>query len=366
MAAQQPKKSTKPNGLDNLIQKLGSLPPAIDLMIAAVVGGYAFVAMYVDNAKFVALACILIALIFAFLGISSVTKEMKNFKMVEAKSNPEAFANMKTADFEKYLTALFVMDGYKVRSAIDELHRQDDADFIATRKKETVLIQFNHWDEDRVDAKPIQSLHKAASAFRADGCIAITLGQFSREAKEWGNRKGVQLMATNEVLAMAQRLTGMPATTPIQSTEAEDLTEATSAPSNQKLLFIDFAAIDNGLEQLGELITQHADYSVIATSMPTAQTTEEICARMNIAAGRLLGETPAAQTRYYAIQNYLRNQDSAGEWLAIDSDPRQFPEGVSELITVNRFFGVDQAVIERLKEAIATIARRQSGSPQTA
>ena len=39
----------KHNGVDVLIKKLSALPPSIDLIVAAVVGGYSFVAIYVDN-----------------------------------------------------------------------------------------------------------------------------------------------------------------------------------------------------------------------------------------------------------------------------------------------------------------------------
>ena len=42
----------KPNGVDVLIQKLAALPPAMDLLVAAVVGGYSLVAIFVDGAKF--------------------------------------------------------------------------------------------------------------------------------------------------------------------------------------------------------------------------------------------------------------------------------------------------------------------------
>jgi len=57
----------KPNGVDVLIQKLAALPPSMDLLVAAVVGGYSLVAIFVDGAKFVGLVCILIGLIFALL-----------------------------------------------------------------------------------------------------------------------------------------------------------------------------------------------------------------------------------------------------------------------------------------------------------
>ena len=160
---------TKPNGLDVLIQKLSALPPAFDLMIAAALSAYSLVAIFVDNAKLVGLVCILLALIFAMLGISSITREMKAYKLVESSSTPDILRRMKTTQFEHYLAALFTLDGYRLRSAIDELHRQDDADFIATKKKEVLLIQFNHWDEDIVGIKSIQSLQKAAMVSHATG-----------------------------------------------------------------------------------------------------------------------------------------------------------------------------------------------------
>ncbi|KAB2911186.1 MAG: hypothetical protein F9K30_21940, partial [Dechloromonas sp.] len=149
----------KPNGVDVLIQKLAALPPAMDLLVAAVVGGYSLVAIFVDGAKFVGLVCILIGLIFALLGINAVMREMKAFKQIEANSTPDGLRSMKRKQLEQYLTALFSLDGYRVRSAIGELDRFDDADLIAVKKDQTILIQFNHFDEDVVDIKPIQSLH---------------------------------------------------------------------------------------------------------------------------------------------------------------------------------------------------------------
>ena len=136
----------KRNGVDVLIKKLSALPPSIDLIVAAVVGGYSFVAIYVDNSKLIGLICILLALTFALLGIAALSREMKAFKQVESKTSPDALRTLKTPEFEKYLMALFSLDGYEARTAIDDLHRQDDADLIATKKKETILIQFNHWD----------------------------------------------------------------------------------------------------------------------------------------------------------------------------------------------------------------------------
>ena len=46
-------------------------------------------------------------------------------------------------------------------------------------------------------------------------------------------------------------------------------------------------------------------------------------------------------------------------WLALDSEPRQFPEGCSELIAVNRAFGFDASAAQRLIEAMVLVDRRR-------
>ena len=91
----------KKNGVDVLIKKLSALPPAIDLIVAAVVGGYSFVAIYVDNSKFIGLICILLGLTFALLGMAALSREMRAFKQDESKTSPEALRAMKTPEFEQ-------------------------------------------------------------------------------------------------------------------------------------------------------------------------------------------------------------------------------------------------------------------------
>jgi len=364
-----PKKQTaaaKPNGVDNLIHKLKALPPAIDLIVAATLGGYSFVAIYVDNAKFVGFACILIALIFAVLGISAVTREMKDFKVVEQNSNPEALRMMKTQQFENYLVALFRLDGYQVRPSIDELHRQDDADLIAVKKKETILIQYNHWDEDIVGTKPIQSLHKAAAAVRAQGATAISFGRFSAEAVDWARRKGITLMAMQDVIDMACRLTGLTpeeaAAKPDEEVVVEKAHEvAEVVRGHHRFLFVDFAGLEHGLARLSELLLQHPAYQVIASTIPPLKSIEDVRVSMGECGDRLAGHLEAAQDgRYFAIQKHLQasREGKHAIWLAVDSEPRQFPEGCAELIAVNRAFGFDVSASQRLIEAMVIIDRR--------
>lgn len=356
----------KPSGVDVLLQKLAALPPAIDLMVAAVLGGYSFVAIFVDNAKFVGLVCILLALLFALLGINAVTKEMKSFKLLEASSTPDSLRMMKSQQFEHYLVALFSLDGYRVRSAIDELDRRDDADLIAEKKGQLILIQFNHYDEDNVDAKPIQSLHKAATVSRATSSIAITFGRFTPAAADWAGRKGVQLMSIEDIIAMACRLTGMtpeeahPAPSPeVQAEVQHEITEVIRG--HHRFLIVDFAGLDHGLARLTEILVQHPAYQVLASSLPFGKTLQDIRDGLDSCADRLIGEIQATPDgRYFAIQKHLEStpEGKHATWLALDSEPRQFPESCSELIAVNRAFGFDSSAAQRLIEAMVFVDRR--------
>ncbi len=362
-----PTKSAKPNGVDNVIHKLMALPPAIDLIVAAVLGGYSFVAIHVDNAKAVGLGCILIALLFALLGINAITREMKLLKQVEASSNPDALRGMKLSQFEAYLTALYGLDGYRVRSAIDELPRQDDADLIAVGKKQTLLIQFNHFDEDRVGEKQIQSLHKAAVAFRADGCVAITFGSFTPQAIDWARRKGVVLMGMEDVVAMAAKLTGKSAeevaATPVKEEvvleQQREIAEVIRG--HHRFLFVDFVGVDHGFKRLGELLIQHPAYQVVASTIPTGTSLDELKRSFTDCGDRLIGAIEQSDAgRYFAIQKYLQATPEGKQavWLAIDASPRLFPEGCSELIAINRAFGFDQSASTRLVDAMLLVDRR--------
>ena len=352
----------KRNGVDVLIKKLSALPPSIDLIVAAVVGGYSFVAIYVVNSKFIGLVCILLALPFALLGIAALGREIKQ---VESKTSPDALRALKTPEFEKYLMALFSLDGYEARTAIDDLHRQDDADLIATKKKETILIQFNHWDEDTVGTRPIQSLQKAASALRATRCIAITLGRFSADAVAWASRKGVVLMTGNDLVAMANRLTGKAAgttnnTEPSTQPDPEQ-TPLVPAADHRRFLVVDFLGIGQGLALLEDLLQENPSYHVLASTLPVGQTIDDVRDGLSRCASQLVGEIASSlEGRYFAIQKYLQTTPEGKQavWLAVDSEPRRFPESCLELVAMNPAFGFDASVAQRLREAMSHADRR--------
>jgi hypothetical protein len=196
---------------DELGKKLLKLPPAADLLLAAAFGVGSVVTLYKDD-RLIGLLCICLALFFASFGIMALSREMRDYKFVKKNSSPDILSAMHVPQFEAYLMALFRLDGNKVRLSHQELHRLDDADFIATCGKTVLLVQFNHFDETTIGVKPLESLCRAAAKLHASGVIAVIFGRPAPEARDYAIHKGITLMSLEDVLAMAIRLVGDPTT----------------------------------------------------------------------------------------------------------------------------------------------------------
>ena len=363
----------QPSPVDRLLQKLAALPPMIDLIISAVLAAYGLFTLALENARVPGYSCLLIALIFAVLGISTLMREMRMMKFIEAASNPETLRSMRAQQFESYLMMLFALDGYSSRLAIDEVHRQDDADLILTHKKQTILLQFNHFDEDWLGVKPIQSLQKGAAALRADRAIAVTLGQVSEEALAFANRKGVELIGMEGLLLIASRVTGTESRKEAPVVEPQEPAVppqedpfAAAASDRRRFLFVDFSGLDNkGMPRLVELLQAHPSYAIVATSLPANKTLDDVRQEMGFRQVDQLDMTGSSGP-YFAIQRYLQGtpEGRTAPWLVLDSNPRAFPDGTAELVAINKTFGFDQSAVGRLVDAMTFCDRRAVASFQ--
>ena len=129
-----------------------------------------------------------------------------------------------------------------------------------------------------------------------------------------------------------------------------------------RFLFVDFAGLDHGLTHLSEVLEQHPAYQVVASTLPVGKTMEAVRDGLLGCGNRLIGQVEAIpEGRYFAIQKHLSASPDGkhSTWLALDSEPRQFPEGCSELIAVNRAFGFDASAAQRLIEAMVLVDRRR-------
>ena len=354
---------SRKNPVDDLLARIINLPAGLDVLVAVAAAGFSFVSAYVSNAPFVSLISALVALSFAFLAVNAILREVRWINYLAAKASPEILSAMNRKEFEVFLTILFRLNGYKIRSAVNDLHRQDDADWILNRKKETLLLQFNHFDEDSIGMQALQSLQKAATTVEASGAIAITTGHFLPEAKQWGDRKGLRLMTTDHLVEMAKQFmdTSSSLAAPHYSSSRKNGgSELKTKTPSECVLFVDFSGVSSGLEALNNFITSFPLTRLVATTLPPGTRIETHSSETGLT---LIGVTePHPSGRYYSIQRYLAQCPSGKQtpWVALDSEPQQFPSGCAELVVVNPSFGLNPSAIDRLERALSLCLHRSA------
>lgn len=350
-------KAKKQQAVDVLLAKLCNLSPGIDLVIALTAGCYAIYAVYVSQQSFAGILGTIAALCFAFLAVNATLRELRWIKFLTAHASEECLKRMNRQQFEYYLSILFRLAGFNVRSGVTELHRQDDADWIITKKKEVILVQFNHFDEDAIGVQSLQSLQKAATIFQATGAIAITTGYFYPDAMKWGSRKGIKLMTTTDLLAMAAEFTCVEQESSIE-TEASPEAPTPAPHASSCLIFVDFASLSSCLNGFADLVSQFPLAQVVASTLPHETSVEMLISRTGLSVAGVA--EPHASGRYFSIQRFLDNQPEGKRtpWVALDSEPQQFPSGCSELVAVNPSFGFNASVNGRLQESLDLSMRR--------
>lgn len=356
------KSNTKqqPGALDAFLQKLMEQPPTVHLMLAASMGILAYFAI-TQSAKFTGLITGLGALIFALMGLNSLFREMKLLKILEMESSLARLETIHMREAEIYIKALFTLLGYSLRSTQGELQREDEADLIATKKKETVVIKFNTWDDDIVSMPGVEACRRAGSTLRVDRCITITQTMFSAEAVEWSKRKGVELLTAKDLLVMAAPLIGADPDALINPAPDYDVVAeikheiADVAHGHHRFIFIDFAGLQTGYAKLIELLLGHPAYQLVAASLPDGHTLDTLKPLLSDCGNRLVGQlTDTPSGKYYSVQQFLKTQPQGRStpWLALDTNPRAYPEGCTEFVAINPSFGFDHDASSRLQDAI--------------
>lgn len=360
-----------PDAVTAALKKLARVPPPSAFAVATVAAVYAYFAAGAQDAtKLFGLASLLVACGFAGLGINAVLRDMRLLRIIEAEANESRLRAMNHAGFERFLRALLQAHGYQVEPVPIDTLRNDDADLIARRKKEVMLVQLRFWDNDRISLRQVQSLYRASTILNGTCCMAVTLGRFDHEAKQWAERRGVQLVDLPGLMQLAATVLEVPPESLIKNEdETPDVAEEVRhervevARGLHRYLFIDFDAIKSGYPLLCDLIEAHPAFLVVASTVPHEETVDDIRDRLGECGGRLVGVLPPSPLgRYFAVMNYL---DSLPEgkhtpWLAVDADPRGFPEGSIELVAVNLAFGFDDSAGHRLREAMVMIDKRQA------
>ena len=365
---------------NDLVKRILNLPPTLDLLIAFPLAAYAGYVLHAgEGPRMFGFMAIAAAFCFAGLGVNAVLRNMRELKVLEQYSRPGLVTQLDEAKFERILRALYTTRGYMIEEPGD--HHEDPAyDFILIRAKERLLVRTRDWVEDKVPLSTLKKVWNAKRPVKATGIVIATNGEFAEDAVEWGRRQNIEMLTGRDIEAavLAEVADGQqndmagkkkPPTSPPSNSMPQQVAvpvqlTAAPVPPPPQFIFLDFAAIEKGTEQLGGLLDKHPGYQIVATTGKD-RPLEDMKAQLSGYGDRLCGKTPdmpqyGTSARYYEIVHYLANSANGrnAKWIALDTQANAFPEGCAELVPISRMHGLDQQVLADLESRMRIVDRR--------
>jgi restriction system protein len=120
--------------------------------------------------------------------------------VAQARFNPSALATLSWRDFEKLVGEAFRERGFQV-TGFGSRGADGAADLALVKTGERFLVQFKHWRKHEVGVLAVRELKTALDAVGAQGGYMLTAGEFTREAREFARRTGIELIGSRELIA---------------------------------------------------------------------------------------------------------------------------------------------------------------------
>jgi restriction system protein len=124
-------------------------------------------------------------------------------------SSLDAIRKLSQQAFEDSIAEIYRTEGYLVEQAADG--RADGGYDLVLLRENSVLVQCKHRLVDQVGVPRIRELAAAMNRVGATGGVFITTGAFTKSAREFAIRKGIQLVDGEALIRRfpgAQNLTG--------------------------------------------------------------------------------------------------------------------------------------------------------------
>lgn len=369
------KPQAKPKNND-FAKRIANLPPALDLIIAFPLAAYAgYILHSGEGSRGAGFMAIAVAFAFAGLGLNSVMRNMRELKILEQYSEPGLIRQLDEAKFERMLRAYYTTLGFMIEEPRD--HGDDhDYDFILVKGKDRLLVRTRDWVEDKVPLGTLKKCWNAKRPVKATGIVIFTNGVFAEDALDWGSRQNIQMMNGQDIeSAVLKEINGTEAKEAGQKKEwrlpklGQEKAPVSPPPaptvgSEPHHLFIDLNVMGKGGNLLQDLLKRHPKYGIVFTTRKDTPE-DELKSMFPEVNDRFTGKTPdmpqyGASARYYEIVNFLAGLPLGhnAKWIALDQDPRAFPEGCDELVLASPHHGIDDRTIAALEDRMKILERR--------
>lgn len=352
----------KSDGVTRALINLYGMSSSTHVFVAVLTALFALYARFIEHSTFLTVLGLLIAFVFVLFAMASLFREQRLQKLLTGITGQplDDIAYLDAATIEKLVCTAFTLRGFSRVQLPSRSPQAHDIDLLFAARKQRVAVSTRCWLDRRVDGHYVKRLNSAATALKATQSCVLTCGEFTAEAFEFGQRRGMNLVPGRELVTF---LTGNDASTERATTDVppsgESLPDATvssadAAPEVRTvpLLFIANTVAERSPDAILN-IALSTGAGVVVFGSDDPRTSSD---KWPMLAGVLVSELKHAIEPYFAIQKYLEGirQRHPVRWRAIDESPRAWPEGADELEIAEASF-VSPSLVERLQRTLATI-----------
>ena len=135
--------------------------------------------------------------------LGAVGEKRRRMKMVATTQSLDHLSKLPWRDFERIVAEGFRKRGWKVEETGTSAGGGADGgvDLVLRRGREVVGVQCKQWRRP-VGVEKVRELQGALGDFGAQRAIFVCLTKYTREARDFGARRGVELMTGEGVLEM--------------------------------------------------------------------------------------------------------------------------------------------------------------------
>lgn len=356
---------------DLLITVFLALPPAANLGLGVATALWGVYESVVERSTVLGTVLMMIGMGLTVSAIFVVVVDMRRHSFLRGLTL-EQLMHCRPQDLQRVLTVYLQVKGYRVFPIASLIERNEDADLIATRKKETVLVQFNHWNESILGTEEVKGLERIGRRLGA-ASLLVHGGQASDEALDLAKRKQIIFLGVADILG---EIAVWNTPDQVEAESGDRACDDVVAPSiprapvegARKFFFINGGLARGHFDKLTVLLTTMPDAVAVFTSEKQI-VLSEAQEKLTELHPRLIGVTPSISGAspdsrlhreprsaqdvanpdiYQEIMTFLRWQpEGPGAcWLAIDISPSGFPSGCQELLLVDEQRGLDMHSVE--------------------
>lgn len=146
----------------------------------------------------------LLALVVLLVGGVAQVKRLQQRRLLDKQENIESIRALSWRSFETLLAEAYRRLGYHAEPTA--AGADGGVDLVIHRKGKRYLVQAKQWRTQKVGVKVVRELFGVVTAEKADGGVLVTSGSLTRDADDFCQANGLEIVDADRLVEMIQTL----------------------------------------------------------------------------------------------------------------------------------------------------------------